>query len=131
MKRFGKCDECELCLMWRHVISLLPGDSWGDVVFALVVVTISDEILTHILHLASSEGRTVVKPSVQDSRLPRQQFNQLSHLTELDTLFEIEKCNKDSVLTINPLWFTLLAPNVDIVGKIWITHVPLWVGQAV
>lgn len=91
-----------LSLMRWHLISLLPGDSWGDVVFALVVVSIPDEILAHILHLAASEGRTVVKSPVQDSRLPRQQFNQLSHLTESDA----EKCNNASAHSINltPSW---------------------------
>lgn len=91
-----------LSLMRWHLISLLPGDSWGDVVFALVVVSVPDEILAHILHLAASEGRTVVKSPVQDSRLPRQQFNQLSHLTGSDA----EKCNNASAHSINltPSW---------------------------
>lgn len=63
----------------------LPGDSRCDVVFALVVVTMANEVLAHILHLAATKRRAVVEPSIQDPRLPCQQFNQLAHLTESHT----------------------------------------------
>lgn len=60
---------------------ILPCDSRCDVVFALVVVTMTNEIFTHILHLAATKCCTVVEPSIQDPRLPCQQFNQLPYLT--------------------------------------------------
>ena len=97
----------ELCLMGWNMSSLLPSDSWGDVVFALVVVSVADEILTHVLHLAASEGRAVVKPSVQDSRLPSQQLNQLPHLTGSHT--HTQKCNNESIHNINI--FVFYCPN--------------------
>lgn len=78
---------------------MLPCDSWCDVVFALVVVTITNKIFTHILHLAATKRCTVVEPSIQDPRLPRQQFDQLSHLTEPHT-------NTDFTAW-NVLWFTV------------------------
>lgn len=58
----------------------LPSDPWGHVVLSLVVVSVSDQILAHILHFAASKGCPVVKPSVQHSGLPSQQFDQLSNL---------------------------------------------------
>lgn len=66
----------------RSKLLILPCDARCDVVFALVVVTVANEIFTHILHLAATKRRAVVEPSIQDPRLPCQQFNQLSHLTE-------------------------------------------------
>lgn len=64
---------------------IVPCDSRCDVVFALVVVTMANEVFTHILHLAATKRCAVVEPSIQDARLPCQQFNQLSYLTESHT----------------------------------------------
>lgn len=73
--------ECFVLSSFKPLFKL-PGDSWGDVVLALVVVSISDQILAHILHFAASKGRPVVKPPVQDPRLPSKQLYQLSNLIE-------------------------------------------------
>lgn len=90
----------------------LPGDSWGDVIFALVVVSISNEILAHIFHLAASKGRTIVKPPIQDPGFPSQQLYQLPHLTESNTLFKDQR--KKTLCSILVLW-SALSPS----SKCW------------
>lgn len=61
----------------------LPSDARSDKVLALVVVSISNKILTHIFHLTASESRTVVETPIQNACLPSQQLNQLPNLQQL------------------------------------------------
>ncbi len=58
----------------------LPGDAWGDIILALVIVSIADKILTHILHFTTTEGSAVVKPSIQHPCFTSQKLNQLPNL---------------------------------------------------
>lgn len=71
----------------------------------------ANEIFTNILHLAATKRCTVVEPSIQDPRLPCQQFNQLPHLTHTIT----HTCTH-TFIACNVLRFTL--GPADGVGEI-------------
>lgn len=48
----------------------LPRDAGGDVVLALVVVSIANQVLTHILYFTASKSCAIVKTPIQHSSFP-------------------------------------------------------------
>lgn len=58
----------------------LPCNARCHKVFPQVVITMANEVFTHIFHFAASKRSAIVEPPVQHASLARQQLNQLSHL---------------------------------------------------
>lgn len=76
------CPNEPILLLWDGPTAYSPCDAGGDIVLPQVVVTMANEVFTHILHFAPSKCSAVVEPAIQHASLASQQLNQLSHLWE-------------------------------------------------
>lgn len=75
----------------------LPCNARCNIVFPQVVITMANEVFTHILHFAASKRSAVVEPAVQHAGLAGQQLNQLPHLWDGTTQVSTFSWSRKSV----------------------------------